>query len=133
MSWEPIAFLHGIQTENGVVISLNRTILEISVVEKLTIKEYEWKYIDSLINECKYSVITQTILELLTKVSIRENNDNMIYLVGDKSIIHNLSKALGPLGNKFVIIENVNEIIVENIFDAPKISVNKTPRYPMIF
>lgn len=125
LSYEPIAFLHGIHKEDGIVISINRTMLEISVVENLTIKKYEWTYIRDYRHK-GYSTINQTIEEILKKLDINKycDKDKMkYYIIGEREMIHNFIQynINFPYFSKFEIYSNSSKIIVENIFDAPRL------------
>lgn len=125
LSMEPIAFLHGIHVKNGIVISIHKRLLEISVVENLTVLQYKRKNIDDYIYEFKYSMINQTIVELLKTIDVSKLsniNKAKYYLIGERDTIHYF-KRLCTLNNiELEIYSNANEIIVRNIFTAPKLN-----------
>lgn len=56
LSYEPIAFLHGIRVDNGVVISVNQTMIEISVIKYLTIQKFILKYISEYYRNHQWSM-----------------------------------------------------------------------------
>lgn len=99
--------------------------LEISVVENLTIKKYEWTYIRDYRHK-GYSTINQTIEEILKKLDINKycDKDKMkYYIIGEREMIHNFIQynINFPYFSKFEIYSNSSKIIVENIFDAPRL------------
>lgn len=124
LSLEPLAFLHGIQTDNGIVISVNRTMIEVSLIKNLSIKQYKWKYLIDSYCDRNYSDIMQNIKNLLKCIIANENGDydtTKYYIIGEKDIIRKLSLFCTDDEFEYELYADSSKIIVENIFDAPKL------------
>lgn len=95
--------------------------IEISCIENLTIKKYEWKY--SYYYEKDPSTLLESIFELLIKIEIKgykHYKKLRHYVIGEKSILKSSSRYCKSKQHEFEIYPNSNFIIVQNIFDAPK-------------
>lgn len=124
ISYEPIIFLHGIGETRGFVVSLNRTMFEVSYVEDGSIQKYKWKYITELVEKLRFQELYHIIISTLSEIKDGKNTlaSDKIYLIGDSDIANNILSLSNQFHDEFENASNIsNLIIAKNAVEAPKL------------
>lgn len=120
--FEPIVFLVGISQQNGIVISLNKTILEITLVEEYHIKHYKWSNIANKVLKNDWYSIYKIINRHLDEVGYNNSDCNSkLYLIGENNIVKNIYSIFKSKNNErnVAVVFDANEIIVKNMQHSP--------------
>lgn len=121
-SLEPIVLLYSLDKKNGIVVSLHRTMLEISLVENLELRKYRWEYITGLYQNGQYLEIYHRIGKLLSELDRYVCTEtDCIYFTGDSDLINKVFNLAYREYNKFEFEIIPSTLIVRNIINSPKV------------
>lgn len=124
-SLEPIALLYSLNKNDGIIVSLHRTMLEISIVENLELRKYRWEYITDLNERGQYLEICHRIKNLLSELDIYKCAEtDCIYLTGCSDLIKNIIYFYDREYHKLEFEVIPSALIAKNIINSPKVNAH---------
>lgn len=115
--YEPIAFLCGINKQDGIVISINMTMLEISIIQDSQIIRYQWRYVSEEVKKHDWDSVCAIVINFLKNIPPNETLFNQsAYLIGEPYITGQVYYKLTAQNDyKIEVSFDSNRIIVENV------------------